>query len=170
MRLLRNVLLTLLLGGLAAGALAWWWLQRPLPLAAATVELAIEPGTSPRAVAEQWAAAGVQVDPTLLWLWFRASGRAHQMRAGTYAIEQGTTPRQLLDRMLRGEQQMEAVRIIEGWTFAQMREALAKAPALKPTTQGKTDAEVMALLGRPGVPAEGQIGRASCRERVCYVV
>ena len=156
MRLLRNVLLTMLLAGLAAGALAWWWLQRPLPLASATVELAIEPGTSPRAVAQQWAAAGVQVDPTLLWLWFRASGRAQQMRAGTYAIERGTTPRQLLDRMLRGEQQMETVRIIEGWTFAQMREALAKAPALKPTTQGKTDAEVMALLGRPGVAPEGR--------------
>lgn len=156
MRALRLLLLLLVLGTAAAGAAAWWWLQRPLPLASPTVELTIDPGTSPRRVAEQWAAAGVQTPPELLWLWFRASGRAQQMRAGTYAIERGTTPRQLLDRMLRGEQQMETVRIIEGWTFAQMREALAQAPGLKPTTRGLSDAQVMSLLGKPGVPAEGR--------------
>jgi UPF0755 protein len=131
MHVLRWLLLLVLLSVLAMGAAAWWWLQRPLPLAGATVELTIEPGTSPRAVAEQWVAAGVQSPPQLLWWWFRASGRSHKMRAGTYAIERGTTPRQLLDRMLRGEQQMEVVRVVEGWTFAQMREALARAPGLK---------------------------------------
>jgi UPF0755 protein len=156
MRVLRWLLLLLLLGALALASVAWWWLQRPLPLASPTVELTIDPGTSPRSVAEQWVAAGVQARPELLWLWFRASGRAHLMRAGTYAIERGTTPRQLLDRLLRGEQQMETVRIIEGWTFAQMREALASAPGLKPTTRGMSDAQVMALLGKPNLPAEGR--------------
>lgn len=156
MRALRRLLMLVLLAALAAGAAAWWWLQHPLPLASATVELTIEPGTSPRAVAEQFSAAGVQTPPELLWLWFRASGRAHQMRAGTYAIERGTTPRQLLDRLLRGEQLMETVRIIEGWTFTQMREALAGAPGLRPTTLGMSEAQVMALLGKPGMPAEGR--------------
>jgi UPF0755 protein len=156
MRALRWLLWLMLLAALAFGAAAAWWLQRPLTLATPTVELTIEPGTSPRGVAEQWVAAGVQAPPELLWLWFRVSGRAHQLRAGTYAIERGTTPRQLLERLLRGEQQMETVRIIEGWTFAQMRAALAVAPGLKQTTRGMSDAQVMSLLGKPGLAPEGR--------------
>jgi UPF0755 protein len=156
MRALRWLLWLMLLAALALGAAAAWWLQRPLTLATPTVELTIEPGTSPRGVAEQWVAAGVQAPPELLWLWFRVSGRAHQLRAGTYAIERGTTPRQLLERLLRGEQQMETVRIIEGWTFAQMRAALAAAPGLKQTTRGMSDAQVMSLLGKPGLAPEGR--------------
>jgi UPF0755 protein len=152
---LRLVLLLALGAGAMAGA-AWWWLQRPLPLATPTVEVTVAPGTSPRAVAEQWVAAGVQTPPELLWLWFRVSGRSHQMRAGDYVIERGVTPRQLLERLLRGEQQFESVRIVEGWTFKQMRMALAGAPTLRPTTQGMSEAQIMIALGLPKTAAEGR--------------
>ncbi len=156
MRLLRwLVLLTLLAAGAAAGA-AWWWLQQPLPLARESVEVSVAPGTAPRAVAQKWVQAGVQTRPELLWLWFRWSGRSAQMKAGTYSIDRGATPRDLLDRMVKGESVMEVVRIVEGWTFRQMREALAAAPHLKPTTRDMSDAQIMAALGLPGTPAEGR--------------
>ncbi len=156
MRLLRGLLLLVVLAAAATAAAAWWWLQRPLPLATDAVEVSIAPGTSPRTVADKWVAAGVQTPPELLWLWFRASGDAPQMRAGSYSIERGTTPRQLLERMVRGESMMEVVRIIEGWTFKQMREALTAAPSLRPTTKDMSEAQIMAALGLPGVPAEGR--------------
>jgi UPF0755 protein len=156
MRLLRNLVLMVLLLAAAAGGAAWWWLQRPLPLASNSVEVTIEPGTSPRSVAEQWVAAGVQTPPELLWLWFRASGRSQLMRAGTYTIQRGTTPPQLLERLVRGEQQTETVRIVEGWTFTQMRDALGKAAGLKPTTKDMSEAQLMAALGAPGIRAEGR--------------
>ena len=156
MRLLRWLLLLVVLAAAGTSAAAWWWLQRPLPLAADSVEVSIAPGTSPRSVAEKWVAAGVQTRPELLWLWFRASGKAPQMRAGNYNIERGITPPQLLERMLRGESLMEVVRITEGWTFKQMREALAQAPSLKQTTKDMTDAQIMTALGLPNTPAEGR--------------
>jgi UPF0755 protein len=156
MRLLRWLLLLVLLAAAGAAAAAWWWLQRPLPLAAESVEVSIAPGTSPRSVAEKWVQAGVQTPPELLWLWFRASGKAPQMRAGNYSIDRGITPQQLLDRMLKGESLMEVVRITEGWTFKQMRDALAQAPSLKATTRDMTDAQIMAALGLPNTPAEGR--------------
>jgi UPF0755 protein len=156
MRLVRRLILLLLLAAAGIVAAAWWWIDRPLPLAADRVELLIEAGTSPRAIAEQWAAAGVRASPELLWLWFRVSGRSPQIRAGSYLIERGATARQLLDRMARGESVFESVLVVEGWTFAQMREALAQAPALKPLTRGMSDAQVMAALGLPGVAAEGR--------------
>ncbi len=156
MRLLRWLLLLVVLAAAGSAAAAWWWLQRPLPLATDAVEVSIAPGTSPRTVAEKWVQAGVQTPPELLWLWFRASGKAPQMRAGNYSIERGITPQQLLERMLRGESVMEVVRITEGWTFKQMREALAQAPLLKATTKDMSDAQIMAALGLPNVPAEGR--------------
>ena len=156
MRLLRWLVLLVVLAVTAAAAAAWWWLQRPLPLAADAVEVSIAPGTSPRSVAEKWVQAGVQTPPELLWLFFRVSGKAPQMRAGNYSIERGITPPQLLERMLKGESVMEVVRITEGWTFKQMREALAQAPSLKATTKDMTEAQIMAALGLPNVPAEGR--------------
>ncbi len=157
---MRRILLVLaLLAALAtlgAGGAVWWWLQRPLPLAANSVELSIEPGTSPRAVAQAWVQAGVQTSPDFLYHWFRWSGQARQIRAGSYEIERGATPRELLDKMVRGDEVLESVRFIEGWTFKQLRAELARATALKPATATLSDAELMAALGTPGVAPEGR--------------
>jgi UPF0755 protein len=156
MRLLRWLLLLIVLAGAGIAAATWWWLQNPLPLASDAVEVSIAPGTSPKTVAEKWVQAGVQTPPEFLWLYFRASGKAPQMRAGNYSIERGITPPQLLERMLRGESIMEVVRITEGWTFKQMRDALAQAPSLKATTKDMSEAQIMAALGLPNVAAEGR--------------
>jgi UPF0755 protein len=156
MRALKWLVVLLLLAAAGAAASAWWWLERPLPLAGETAEVSIAPGTSARTVAEKWVQAGVRTPPELLWLYFRASGKAAQMRAGNYSIDRNVTPQQLLDRMLKGESLMEVVRVIEGWTFKQMREALAQAPHLKPTTKDMSEAQVMAAIGAPDTPAEGR--------------
>jgi UPF0755 protein len=156
MHKLGRLIMVAVLLALALAAAAWWWLQRPLPLATDRVEVTVQSGATPRSVAEQWAAAGVRTPPELLWLWFRLSGRSQQIRAGHYEIGRDVTPRELLDRMVKGESQFEAVRIVEGWTFRQMREALAGATALRPTTKEMTDAQLMAALGRPGMHPEGR--------------
>jgi UPF0755 protein len=153
--LLRLLLLALFTAGGAAGA-AWWWLQQPLPLARPTVEVSIEPGMTPRRVADLWVEAGVQVAPRWLYEWFRWSGSARQIRAGSYEIEAGITPRGLLDKMVRGDELMESVRLAEGSTFAQMREALARAPSLKPATRELSNAQLMAALGEPNTAPEGR--------------
>ncbi len=152
---LAAVLALLLLLGAVLGGAAWWWLQRPLSLAQASVELSIEPGTSPQQVAQGWVGAGVQTDARLLYQWFRWSGQARQIRAGSYEVHEGITPRQLLDKMVRGDEVLEVVRLIEGWNFRQFRAALAKAPSLKPLSAGMSERELMAALGSPDWPAEG---------------
>ena len=145
----------LLLAALAAGTVVWW-LERPLPLGAASVELSIEAGTSPREVAQAWVDAGVQCPPRLLYEWFRWSGQARRMRAGSYEISAGATPRRLLAKMVQGEETLQQVRLIEGWTLRQMRAALASAPHLKPATAGLDEAQLMAALGAAGMSAEGR--------------
>ena len=140
---------------LLAGTAAWW-LHRPLPLVRAEVEVSIEPGTSPREVAQRWVEAGVQVSPGLLYEWFRWSGQARRIRAGSYEIASGTTPRQLLDKMVQGDETLEFVRVIEGWTVRQMRAQLAQSPHLRPLTARMSEEELMAAIGAPGEPAEGR--------------
>ena len=155
MRLVAMVVLVLVLGAAAAAGLAWW-LQRPLPLAGASAELSIEAGTTPREVAQAWVDAGVMTSPWLLYEWFRWSGQARKIRAGSYEIDRGATPRTLLDKMVQGRETLEQVRFIEGWTLRQLRAELAQAPSLKPTTAGLSDEQLMAALGAPGMPAEGR--------------
>ncbi len=150
------VLAVLVLAAAAAAATVYLWIDRPLPLAGSSVELSIESGATPKDIAQAWVNAGVRSEPRWLYEYFRWSGQARKIRAGSYEVETGVTPRQLLAKMVQGAETMEQVRVIEGWTLRQMRSALAQAPHLKQTSAGMTDEQLMAALGRPGVPAEGR--------------
>ena len=140
---------------LAAGWL-YAWLHRPLELANDTVEVSIELGTSPRSIANSWVQSGVQAPAWLLYEWFRWSGEARRIRAGSYEIDRQTTPVSLLGIMVRGDESKAFVRLNEGWTLQQFRAELARAEALKPTTAAMSDAELMVALGDASTPAEGR--------------
>jgi UPF0755 protein len=155
-RTLLGLLMLAVLAAAAAAAGAAWWLNQPLKLAAESVELSIEQGELPREIANGWVKAGVQAPPWALYQWFRWSGDAKRIRAGSYEIGAGTTPRKLLEKMVRGDETLATVRLIEGWTFRQFRAELAKADALKPTTAAMSDAQIMEALGQPGVAPEGR--------------
>ena len=143
----------LLLGGLAG---AYHWLNQPLVLVAQTVDLSIEPGDSAREVASDVVAAGVAVHPALLYAWFRVSGDSRQIKAGSYELEQGVTPRTLLGKLVRGEEALRSVTLVEGWTFRQVREALQKADQLKSQTRALSNDTIMQQLGMAGTAAEGR--------------
>lgn len=156
MKFLRRLLLLAVLAAAGAGAAVVWWLEQPLELAADSVEVSIEPKTTPRDVAYAWVQAGVKANPILLYEWFRWSGQARKIRAGSYEVERGVTPRTLLNKMVRGDEVMATVRLIEGWTFKQFRAELARAPDLKQTTAAMSETDVMAAIGAPGIAAEGR--------------
>ncbi|PPE70644.1 endolytic transglycosylase MltG [Caldimonas thermodepolymerans] len=156
MKFLRRLLGTLVLLALCAAAAVAWWLHQPLRLAAPSVEFSVEPGMTPRQIANGWVAAGVQTSPFVLYEWFRWSGQARRIRAGSYEIGAGTSPRELLRKMVLGDETLSTVRFIEGWTFRQVRAELAKAPGLRPDSQTMSDAEIMAAIGAPGVHPEGR--------------
>ena len=120
------------------------------------LELEIEPGTSPKAVARSVQAAGAGVDARLLYAWFRVSGLDRRIKAGNYEITPGTTPYALLQKLARGEESLQALTLVEGWNFRQVRAALAREQGLKNDSAALSDAELMARLERPGVAPEGR--------------
>lgn len=154
---MRRWLVVLLLVAAAALVVGYRWAHQPLALSGTgPVDLSIEPGTSARAVAQAASDAGLQVHPTLLFWCFRLSGQARQIKAGSYELEAGITPWGLLRKLVRGEEALRSLTLVEGWTFRQVRDALAKAESLKPDSQGMTDAVLMAALGEAGVHPEGR--------------
>ncbi|MEY4364239.1 MAG: hypothetical protein RLZZ24_1591 [Pseudomonadota bacterium] len=100
--------------------------------------------------------AGVEVDPMLLYWLFRLSGQSRKLRAGSYELAQGQTALDLLNKLSRGEENLRAVSLIDGWTFAQFRQALNKTEGLKHDSRDLSDADIMARLGRPDVAPEGR--------------
>ncbi len=153
---LMKLLTSLLVVALLLGGGALWWLKEPMQTGPNALDLAIEPGTSPKAIAQAVVDAGAQTSPTLLYAWFRLSGQSRQMRAGSYEIAPGTSPQRLLNMLVRGEESLRTVTLVEGWSWRQVRQALAKAENLKPDSQSLTDEALMAQLGRAGVAPEGR--------------
>jgi UPF0755 protein len=152
-RLFFAVVLALLLGAAGAGYL---WLDQSFDLPTPTVDLSIEPGMGGRDVANAVQDAGVAVNPGLLYAWIRISGLSRQIKAGSYELDRLTTPRSLLQKLVRGEESLRSVTLVEGWTFRQVQEALGKAEQLKPDSRVLTTSDIMAQLGKPGTPAEGR--------------
>lgn len=153
--LIRALIFLLLLTALAAGG-AWWWLNQPLQLSESSLELEIEPGTTPRGVAQNVVKAGVQTDARLLYAWFRLSGKDRAIKAGNYELSTGLTPYVLLQKLARGEESLRALTLVEGWNWRQVRAALAREEFLKQDSAGLSDEAVMTALGRVGVPPEGR--------------
>jgi UPF0755 protein len=155
-RFLVTVFLLACLLGLGLGGYGLWWVYQPMRLPAASVDLSIEPGTLPRGVAQAVAKAGVDVQPEMLYWWFRLSGQDKLIKAGNYELNPGLTPHRLLAKLTRGEEALRAVTLVEGWTFRQFRATLAKEDQMKPDTRELSDDAIMALVGKAGVHPEGR--------------
>jgi len=155
-RALRLALTGIVGMALVGGAAAYWWVNQPLRLASPLVELAVERGASPREVAAAVARAGVAVQPQALYWWFRISGQARQIRAGSYELEGVVSPRSLLQKLVQGDEASRSVTLVEGWTFRQVRDALQRAENLRSEAPMLSDAQLMAQLGRAGLAPEGQ--------------
>lgn len=154
--MVRRFLVSMLVLPALLATLTVWWLNRELALSAPTLALEVEPGMTPRAVAQAVRDAGVDVNASMLYWWFRLSGDARQIKAGNYEIEPADSPRRLLRKLVRGEETLLSITLVEGWNFNQLRAALAKAEQLKPESKGLPDYLVMKVLDRPGVHPEGR--------------
>ena len=154
-RLLTLIALIGMFAAAGAGALAWW-VHQPLSLAFSTVEFTLDKSATGKTVAQQVVEAGVQTQPNLLQLWFRLSGDARKIKAGSYELEAGVTPRSLLKKLVSGDQAFKTVTLVEGWTFSQVREALSKAEHLRQETRGLSADLIMEKLGKPGLKPEGR--------------
>ena len=158
--MLKRLLLAGLLAAMVLAAAGAWWWQRPLPLRPPAgqnvVDVSVPAGASARGVAEALVAAGVDTPAWLLHLGFRASGESRRIKAGSYELAAGATPQSVLDKLVRGEQALRQVTLLEGWTFRQVLAALRAAEHLEDDIGRQSPAELMVQLGYAGRHPEGR--------------
>jgi len=139
----------------AAVAGAWWYATRPLPLARPVIDFTVARGFTMRQAAAAIAAAGVDVNPRLLYWIARVSGKADRILAGSYEVHAGVTPWLLILKLSSGDVSQAELRLVEGWNFRQVRAALEANPHLMQDTAGLTDAEILQRVGATETHPEG---------------
>ncbi|MEO8746361.1 MAG: endolytic transglycosylase MltG [Rhodanobacter sp.] len=144
-------------------AAAWTWSDfnrfRTLPLQVTAQEHSIDiaRGSSFRGIVDQLRQRGLT--RANAWYWRALAAQMHvagKLRAGEYALTPGLTPRQLLSNMASGRVVQHDFTIVDGWTFSELRKALAAAEFLRHDSAKLDDAEVMRRAGAAGEAPEGR--------------
>lgn len=157
MRLLTKFLFTVLLLLAAGAGSLWWWAGQPLELRTSPLDFQIATGSSLRSAITQMREAGIDVNPTLLALLARLNRADTAIKAGSYAVKDGVTPRRLLSKLLRGKVTQGELTLVEGWTFRQWRARLDRHPDLVHESLDLSEAQIIEKLGLNLRSLEGQL-------------
>ncbi|WP_377705010.1 endolytic transglycosylase MltG [Pseudoduganella sp. UC29_71] len=155
MAFIKKTMVLGLLVAVAAGGGFAWWAGQPIITEEPAIDFTIVPGSGAHAAGQQIAEAGVPIQPLLFNLLARFTQKSSKLKAGAYELKPGTTPLRLIDQLVRGEFAQEQLTIIEGWTFRQMRQAVAAHKGLKHDTIALSDTELMALVSPEFKAPEG---------------
>jgi UPF0755 protein len=150
-------ILAVSLGCVVAGIEAWTAvrsLDQPLNVAA-PLRFKVSPGSRFSRVAAALAAQGVVARPHAWALYARWQGLDKAIKAGEYEIEPGTTPRQLLEKIVSGQVILHSLTIVDGWRSKDLLLAMRRNPDIT-TTLPEEPADLMSSLGEPGLSPEGQ--------------
>ena len=144
-------------------ALAWGWFDysrfvaTPLNVPPGGSSLDVERGSGLRSIV-----GGLRqrdVTRANAWYWRALAEQlrvASKLHAGEYALTPGLTPRQLLLNIAAGKVLQRNFTIVDGWTFAQLRTALAATPLLVQAGAALDDAALMRRIGAGGEAPEGR--------------
>ena len=156
----RGTFLLFVLVALAiAGVVTYRWVTSVYTASGPLAEVArvaVAPGASVRGVLNQLGKRGVLADPRAVSLYLRTHGLQPKIKAGTYDIPAHASPADVLKMLEQGNVVLEQLTVVEGSTFADLRRALEKHPAVDVTLRGKTDAQVMAAIGHDNEFPEGR--------------
>jgi UPF0755 protein len=123
---------------------------------AVPVRLTVPAGTSVRVVLTELETHGVLHNEWLVEFYLRSRGRRVNFKAGQYEIPAHATASEVLEQIESGRVILVSVTIVEGWTFSDMRHAIAEQPDLAQTLAGMNDAQLMQAIGHPGELPEGR--------------
>lgn len=139
------------------GFTAWmvYYAKTPLNIRPDAQEITIQPNSSLRSIAKQLVAQGVLKAEWPFVILAKVLNKAPYLQAGDYTLNKNVNPYQLLLSLNHGKSTQGGITFIEGKTFKQMRQRLAKNDAIKHTIQHLSDAEVMQLVGKGEPHAEG---------------
>jgi UPF0755 protein len=128
----------------------------PLPVPEEGATLIVEPGDSLTRVARRLQQHDLLDKPLYLVLLGRYLGLDAHIKAGEFKLPAGVSPEQLLQQLDQGQVVQHNLTLIEGETFKEMMKRVSADKVLKHTLSSEDGAEVMAVLGYPGLNPEGR--------------
>jgi UPF0755 protein len=158
-RLLRLFILLVLLGLLAAAIILSRYQQfqdTALKLPAQEMLYTMSAGTSLNQLAYDLYSRNIIEYPRFLMLLGREMEVARRLQAGEYILQQGVTPRTLLQQLVEGKVNQYGLTLIEGHTFREMLQRIHADPVLTHTLTDEADVEIMEILGHLGEHPEGR--------------
>jgi UPF0755 protein len=158
-----GTLVILLLLAAAAGSQVWLGLNsldEPLAVAS-TTRFKVAPGARFAHVVSQLDAQGLVPRPRSWVLYARWKGLAGAIKTGEYEIEPGLTPRQLLQKMVKGEVLLHSLTIVDGWRAQDVLVAMRHNPDVVVTLPAKArelleKPDLLDKIGLAGAGLEGQ--------------
>ena len=144
-----------MLGLLALGGYAAWYALTPLDAARYPAEFQVTRGNGLRSTARQIDASGIPLGRIQFELLARGLGKSRDIKAGSYELTAAVNPLQLLDKLTRGDVTQGELTLIEGWTFRQLRAAMAANTDLRGDSRKLQDAEILKRLGAGEEQPEG---------------
>ena len=155
MRFLKRLLSLVFLAGIGLCGWVAWFATSPLPLAASPLDFDVQPGVTLRTASRQMASGGLGFTAWQFTLLGRLLGRAADIKAGSYEVDRGITPLQLLYKLTRGDVTQAEVVFVEGKTFRQIRAALDAQRDLRHDSVGLSDSELLNRIGATEAHPEG---------------
>ncbi len=157
----RLLLLLVLVAAVAFLVVGWNDYHRfsvaPLNVSAQRNSIDVSRGTSFKGIVAELRRHGLSTANP--WYWRLLAEQMHvagKLHAGEYALEPGMTPRQLLANMAAGKVLQRNFTIVDGWTFAELRQALAHADKLKHLIGDLDAATIMQKISAAGEAPEGR--------------
>ena len=157
-RVMTILVLLIVIAGLAYGVYDFNRFARtPLQVTTQGDSIDIARGSGFRNIVTELQQRGLSETNGLYWRLLAEQMRvAGKLHAGEYAINAGLTPRQLLANMAAGKVMQRNFTIVDGWTFAELRQALATADKLKHDSGALDEVSLMQKIGASGEAPEGR--------------
>ena len=144
------IFFSLLIGSAAVAGLGWFWWNIPMDSSEETVEFRVEGGQGFSSVADALEQKGLLRWAPLFKAYVKFAGHEVTLKEGTYELSRALKPKQILDKLVKGEVRLVTFVIPEGFNMWQVAERLAaKFPNISLAQWNKAMTDPKHLSGLP---------------------
>lgn len=146
MKIFRLLAAIIILGTIAAAAVAYWFyssLNTPVEHTKANEYIVIERGTTPTQIVAKLGDSGIVKSELPLMLYLRTLGDASKLQAGEYRFASPISPLQVLQELEKGTVQTKRLTIPEGFTRFDIAKRIAE---MFPQEPPMTEDQILMLM------------------------